>query len=469
VKLLERIWDFKIQEKEYISMRERALRVLAGFLIIMFLFTILSRAANAMTIPRVQVESAAKKTIEHTVEQEGKIEADGEQAVTTAGGLKIKSVQASNGMQVEEGTPLLELDMEDIAEKIKELETELGKYELSISDAKYNKGLQESDRSTGIKRAQEDYNSITAEHNARVDTAKRQMDEACTAWENVKNNPDPENENAEDQTALKAAYEEKQVLYNDALTARDQALKEASRAIEDARKSSSKDSTAESTALDKESVEAKLAKYQQLQKQNGIITAPGKGTITFVDTTVVTGGVTPETSMMLISDASKGLKFTATLDEDQQKYVAVGDEVTIVNKNNEEINNVTVESMAPNAESPENRDIVANLGDTDKVQVYDTATLKVKISSKAYSTCIPKAALRKGGSGESDYVLVLTEKKSVLGTQLVAEKLAVTVQEQNESYAALADNEVTSVQQMIVDSDKEIQAGDRVRLAESNE
>jgi len=468
VKFIERIWDYKIQPREHISIRERAIRWLAGFLIVMFLLTILSRAANAMTIPRVETDNAAKKTIEHTVEQEGKIEADGEQAVTAVSGLKINAVHAANGMAVEEGTPLLELDVNDIGEKLKELETELTKYELSISDAKYNQSLQDSERSTNISRAQEDYNSAAAENNAKIDEAKRQMDEAYNNWQNAGDIIDPEAENAQDEASLKSVYEEKQALYNDALTARDQALKEASRAIEDAKKSSSKDSTADSTALDKEAVADKIAKYKELKEKNGIITAAGKGTVTFIDASVVTGGITPETSLMLISDTGNGLKFKATLDEDQQKYVAVGDKVTIKTADNEKITDVTVESMAPNAENAENQDVVVSLGNTDKVQIYDTATLKAVVSSKAYSTCIPKAALRKGANGESDYVFVLTEKKSVLGTQLVVEKLTVTVQEQNDSFAALLDGEVTVEQKLIVDSDKEIQAGDRVRLAESD-
>ena len=466
--LKERIWNLKIKKKSSISIRERALHWLAGFLIIMFLFTVLSRAANAMTIPRVSTEGAEKRNIEHTVKQAGKIEADGELSVTTVDGLKIKIVYAQAGMNVEEGTPLMEIDMDHLAEKIQEQENEIKKNELSISDAKFNKNLKDNERSVKINRAQEDYNNAAAEHDVKVETAKNQMDTALAAWENAKNNPvSEENQEGQDETSLKAAYEEKLAAYNEALTARDQALITAARDIEDAKTSNDKDSTADSTALDKETAEVKLAKYKELQEQNGVITAPGKGTVTFVDTTAVAGGLTSETSPIRISNTSEGVRFTATLSEDQHKYVSVGDKVTILTKDNEEIKDVTVESMAPNSEEPKNRDIVVNLGSSDKAQVNDTATLKVTVSSKAYSTCIPKEALHKGSNGESDYVLVITEKKSVLGTQLVAEKLNVTVQEQNEKYAALSDREVTSEQQVIVSYDKEIEAGDRVRLAES--
>lgn len=63
------------------------------------------------------------------------------------------------------------------------------------------------------------------------------------------------------------------------------------------------------------------------------------------------------------------------------------------------------------------------------------------------------------------YVLVIDEVDSVMGTELRARKVTVTVLEQNESYAALAEGAISSQQEVIISSDKGVDDGSRVRLA----
>ena len=63
-------------------------------------------------------------------------------------------------------------------------------------------------------------------------------------------------------------------------------------------------------------------------------------------------------------------------------------------------------------------------------------------------------------------MLILQEKESVLGKQLVAERKDVIVKDKNESFAALENGSLTPKQQVITQSDREIGAGSRVRLQE---
>lgn len=62
------------------------------------------------------------------------------------------------------------------------------------------------------------------------------------------------------------------------------------------------------------------------------------------------------------------------------------------------------------------------------------------------------------------FVYVLGEKETVLGKQLTAMKHSVTVQEQNEQYAALADGSLSGDEKVIQDSSKAIDEGSPVRL-----
>ena len=54
-----------------------------------------------------------------------------------------------------------------------------------------------------------------------------------------------------------------------------------------------------------------------------------------------------------------------------------------------------------------------------------------------------------------------------MGKEMVVRKVNVTVIEKNESYAALTEGALTSDQKIIVNSNKEIQEGSRVRIQEN--
>ena len=52
------------------SLREKSVRWLAGFFLVMLLLTLLSRAADAVTVPVVQTGYLKKSTIDRTVTAE---------------------------------------------------------------------------------------------------------------------------------------------------------------------------------------------------------------------------------------------------------------------------------------------------------------------------------------------------------------------------------------------------------------
>ncbi len=81
----------------------------------------------------------------------------------------------------------------------------------------------------------------------------------------------------------------------------------------------------------------------------------------------------------------------------------------------------------------------------------------------SYFTCVPVDALHTNGT--RNYVLVLEEKETVLGTEYVARQVNVTVEAQDASYVAVK-GELTSEDQIITGSNKNVEKGDVVRLAE---
>lgn len=55
------------------SLQVKAVKALAGFLILMFLLTILSRAADSLTIAKVTASAATGGVISHNIEVDGNI------------------------------------------------------------------------------------------------------------------------------------------------------------------------------------------------------------------------------------------------------------------------------------------------------------------------------------------------------------------------------------------------------------
>lgn len=468
--LKEKIWNLRLEKKDGSSIKIKAAKGLAGFLAVMLAFTVLSRAADAMTIAQVSTETADKRSIEHKVKAEGIVQAGKEQAVSALGGIKINEVHAEKGQHVEAGAALLTLDLEHLEEEIRKMEIEIEKLDLQISEKQQNQSIQNNKKATDAARAQEDYNLTANSEQVKIDNAYREMVDAYNIWMNAQNAPPAEEgDDPVDVEALREAYEQKNGAYNEIVAARDQALIEKERAIADANAQTEKDTTQESVQLDKEALNLKLKGYYDLREQGGVITAPVQGAVTFVDDSAVTGGMTPETSIMRIADTQQGYKFTTQISKGDKKYLSVGDEVTLNGNDNLEVTGATVESITKNSEDEEQMDVTVNIGANEEVQLFDALTMNVSNVAGPYNTTISIDALHKGSNGEPDYVLVAVEKDSVMGTQLVAEKQTVSVQASNDKFAAITDGELAREQKIIASADKEVQAGDRIRLADQNE
>lgn len=90
----------------------------------------------------------------------------------------------------------------------------------------------------------------------------------------------------------------------------------------------------------------------------------------------------------------------------------------------------------------------------------EKADFKISTESEMYDQCIPIQALRQDNYGY--YVLVISEKEDILGTQLIAERINVDLLAKGNTIVAV--NGFLSKSQIITDSNKYINAGDRVRI-----
>lgn len=71
---LKTIFTYKTDRSRPVTIQRRALRLLAGFLVFMLACTLLSRAADSLTVAQVTTEKPARAAIPHTVEKDGRLE-----------------------------------------------------------------------------------------------------------------------------------------------------------------------------------------------------------------------------------------------------------------------------------------------------------------------------------------------------------------------------------------------------------
>lgn len=446
--------------------RKKILKLLGMFLVLMLLCTILSRAAASVTVAQVTTASPTSMMISHRVRTQGKVLQDSEQAVSTLANQKIDTIHVHEGENVEAGDILFQVNMDMLNEQVLECRQELDKMNMEASDAESQKAAAEEKKSLDEQHAIEAYNLAAQKGDQDVAWAEYDLSQA-QARLNEYYAGTPEIEEADggenQETALVDAVNAAQKAYDDAVAARRDALAAADRAIREARLSPGKDSTTEIKAVDLEKQELKLKKLKLLARAGGKVVSPVKGVVTKVN--VNTGELTTDQAVMLLADLSQGCKFVATVEKSQEKYLEKNGDVTLENTGTKKlIENMKIGNIEVNEENSEMLDITVYLP-PDTMEIGTSGEMTVEKKSKTYSACIPIQALYEGG-GET-FVYVIQETNSVLGQELTAQKVKVTVEDKNGEYAALTEGSLSAQQQVIVSADRNIEGGSPVRLKES--
>ena len=264
----------------------------------------------------------------------------------------------------------------------------------------------------------------------------------------------------EQERQLLAAVQTAGDAYEDAVLAANEAAVTAGRAVAAAGISDASDSTLAVGEITVEQMELQLEKLERLLEADGRICAPSDGLITEIAVNI--GERTADTPAVRMADLTKGYRFTAELTKEQETYIGAGDEVTLTDSRRNQLEQLTVESVAADGENEGVYEISVPLPD-DTLELGAAAVLDYSSPSQTYAICVPLAALHLDERNQP-YVLTYDEQDSVLGRELRARKVSVNILDQNESYAALADGSISSQDGVIVSADKAVDDGSRIRL-----
>ena len=209
---LKQLMDFEMDKDKKSSLQVKAIKALAGFLILMFLLTILSRAADTLTIAKVTASAATGGVISHNIETDGNITPNKDIAISTSADIKIASVEATEGKTVKKGDVLIQLDLDDLKTKLLKAQKDLAVAQATASDKKANKAIEADNKARSLERTYEDYNQTISDADDAVSKAKDNMSEAWNAYNDYKKN---HNNNTDDtdttvSDSLQKTVEEKQ-------------------------------------------------------------------------------------------------------------------------------------------------------------------------------------------------------------------------------------------------------------------
>lgn len=203
-------------------------------------------------------------------------------------------------------------------------------------------------------------------------------------------------------------------------------------------------------------VDRQLNYLEKLTANEGVIYSEVEGLVSEIRVDV--GSRTTEEAAFVVMESSDEYTVRIPVTSEQKSYIEKGDKV-ILHINDTSVNTevTAVYSDATNEQGY----IVETVISGELVNVGDSVLADISHQSEKYDFVVPVSAIYADVVGS--YVLVERSKDTILGTELVAAKVYVTVGDTNNYEVGIKKSSLTGDDRIIASSDKKIEAGDTVR------
>lgn len=306
-----------------------------------------------------------------------------------------------------------------------------------------------------------------------VETAREALSDVTAEWKDVMAKAQKEVND------LRTVYEEKNKIYKQMLDGaydytedvwtEEKQVESAALAVEDAEENVEKAAEADNRQAKLQKIDYKLyemaldEKYaaanelKNIMEMDGKVTSPVSGYIAEIG--VEEGNITGGTEKVAI--AVDGCCIQIYVTKEKADRIEPGDELMVkVGKKNESI---AVPVTCIGEMNDEGKVEITGIMPEGEYSIGTEVIYELTKKTKEYRMTIPITALHSDANGNY-YVLVPEENNTVLGDELVARKIAVTVIDKSDTAAAV-DGSLYSVS-IISGSNKNIEEGDRVRCVE---
>lgn len=203
-------------------------------------------------------------------------------------------------------------------------------------------------------------------------------------------------------------------------------------------------------------VDRQLNYLEKLTTNEGVIYSEVEGLISEVRVDV--GSRTTEEAAFVVMESSDEYTVRIPVTSEQKRYIEKGDKV-ILHINDTSVN--TEVTAVYSDTTNEQGYIVETVISGELVNVGDSVLADISHQSEKYDFIVPVFAIYADVVGS--YVLVERSKDTILGTELVAAKVYVTVGDTNNYEVGIKKSSLTGDDRIIASSDKKIEAGDTVR------
>lgn len=311
------------------------------------------------------------------------------------------------------------------------------------------------------KKAEETYRKTKETWKQKMEIEKEKVEKAEKALERVQSGDyDIKKEIAEEEQALKAAQERVKELER-AIAAgeieADQKLAaesaEQKEEVDGARK---RELAEESLLIDLENLRSRLDKLREVHEREGQLIVETTGRIEHL--LIAEGERIGDEGLMSINTGN--YYYQGEMTSTDAGYLGEGDKIDIRFAGRQDAVESRIEGITVGADGVGR--ITAALPPGEYYSGI-TAAYEIRKNSEEYDSCILLAALRQDMEGY--YVLEVRPHKTVLGEQLVAERLSVILLEKDRTKAAVR-LENPNADGLILSANKQVAPGDRVRIME---
>lgn len=263
-------------------------------------------------------------------------------------------------------------------------------------------------------------------------------------------------DNTELQNSLKISLSDAEAVLKAAQKEQDQLLKDVSNELALSSKNDEiADAEKELSKLNEELEELKE------ESTGATIDAPVEGTVISISKTAGET-TTANEEIALIQVAGKGMSLSFSVTNDQAAKVKVGDPAQLQNSWYYEDIKVTLSKIKPDTENPGKKKLL-EFNVEGSVQSGETLALSIGERSAEYEHVVPNSAVREDKNGK--FILIVEEKTTPFGNRYKAKRVNVEVIASDETKTAIQ-AELQGYEYVITTSNKPVETGDQVRLAE---
>lgn len=443
--------------------RKKLVRWIAIFFGVMLLFTFLSRAADSVTVAKVDTAVIQNKIITHTVQGTGKIQGTQEKAVFAPEDQKVDQVLVGEGETVEKGQILLTLSGASVKQAIKEKKQEIDEQERKINDLKSQETLKKQEKERELKRAEENYDTAVKNGEINMANAQMEVDVAKQKLQIFLNQKALMSDGADAPTeqALRDEIRARQEAQNQVIMTRNQEVQDAARALEDAKTPDATDSTIINEEAKLETLQEEAKQLAALKKQKGKITAPCDGVIKSISS--ATGSTTTGEAAVILYTLEGELRMEGSIRESDLEYIKTGETVSLKGSNGNQEQEGIIESIQERENNSGDSVITVKIPE-GAFSIGENVDFTISKDQGPYTCSVPLSAVYEENG--TNYIYVTENQETILGETMVARRVSVRILDKNDTTVALENGSVSSSEQVIINTSKTIEDGSRVRLRE---